>query len=276
METPAWWWQTDSYDGEDPLPQELIELAGPHGVALVDVFPDGRTQAGWGSEKFMGEYEGKKFSARRKVKAFEMRQWPFAIVMRSLPVVCIDIDGKNGGFVSAPAFLGNAPVTLAETSKSGNGYHLFYSLPDTWDPVSGFGMIGDFIGIADGVDIRGTGCVYHHTTQRWNDRAIAPCPAWILDTLIKREQYKAARKATIVNTSTLDEWEQLIMHDELFERLNKPIPEGKRNNTLFAIGSEMKTAGVPDWDTRIGARAEELGLDADEVTKLVSNIETYA
>ena len=66
------------------------------------------------------------------------------------------------------------------------------------------------------------------------------------------------------------------MHDELFERLKKPIPAGKRNNTLFAIGSEMKTAGVPDWDIRIGARAEELGLDADEVTKLVSNIETYA
>ena len=62
------------------------------------------------------------------------------------------------------------PPTLAETSKSGDGYHLFYLVDEEWDDEKGYGLLGDRIGIEQGVDIRATGCVYHHPQQRWNDR----------------------------------------------------------------------------------------------------------
>ena len=67
-----------------------------------------------------------------------------------------------------------------------------------------------------------------------------------------------------------------MMHEELKARLSNPIPAGKRNNTLFAIGSDMKEAGIVDWDILVGARAEAVGLDPDEVVKLIGNIDRYA
>ena len=62
----------------------------------------------------------------------------------------------------------------------------------------------------------------------------------------------------------------------LIEDLKKPIPQGKRNNTLFAIGSQMATAQVPDWETLVFDRAVEVGLDNNEAHKLVDNIGKYA
>ena len=275
MLEPEWWWRTDAYDDATPIPESLHTFAGPEGLAVVEVYGE-KTQAGWGGDSFMENYTTKKFKPRRALWRFTKRQEPFAFVMRSLSLVCIDIDGKNGGFLGAPAFLGNCPRTLTEISKSGNGYHLFYSVPDSWDQEKGFARIGDSISIVSGVDIRGTGCVYHHATQRWNDSDIAPCPQWILDKLESREQFKAQRQAAIESISTLEPLEQLMMHEELKDRLSNPIPAGKRNNTLFAIGSDMKEAGVVDWDILVGARAEAVGLDPDEVVKLIGNIDRYA
>ena len=99
------------------------------------------------------------------------------------------------------AALGILPPTLAETSKSGNGYHLFYLVSeDEWDPNAGFGMFGDRIGIEQGVDFRGTGCVYHYQSQRWNDRPLAELPDRIKDRLKAAQQRKAASAANIVKT----------------------------------------------------------------------------
>ena len=55
-----------------------------------------------------------------------------------------------------------------------------------------------------------------------------------------------------------------------------PIPAGKRNNTLFAIGAEMKIAGIIGWQEQVYNRAVEVGLSDDEAEKLVNNIEKYA
>lgn len=274
MHAPEWWWLTMPYTSDVAYPSELVDYAGPEGVALVEVYGEA-TQKGWGGDTFMKHYTSKQFAPRRALWRYEKKQEPFAFVMRSLSLVCIDIDGKNGGIQGAPELLGNCPPTLAETSKSGNGFHLFYSVPDSWDQEKGFARIGDSISLVTGVDIRGTGCVYHHTTQRWNGVPVAPCPSWVLDKLEAREQYKAQRRAAAASTETLEPLERLMAHEELIERLNRPIPSGKRNNTLFAIGSEMKEAGVENWDTLVGARAEAIGLDPDEVVKLVGNIDRY-
>ena len=80
----------------------------------------------------------------------------------------------------------------------------------------------------------------------------------------------------IQKTLALDPEEIAIMHDELITELSKPIPAGKRNNTLFAIGSKMAEAKVPDWQTLVGDRAVAVGLDEDEVDKLINNIAKYA
>ena len=284
------WWRTDTYDGDFPVPDSLQETAGPHGVALVKAYPDGRTQAGWGLERkvelkdggfekqpdFMPRYTKNEFAPRRAMHAFTNRDMPFAFVMRSMQLVCIDIDGKNGGLEHAKK-LGALPPTLAETSKSGDGYHLFYLLEgDTWDDEKGFAGLSDRIGIETGVDFRATGCVYHHPQQRWNDRPVAVFPAHLVELLQQREQRVAASTARITKVlANNDDLEVIMMQNELERELAKPIPEGKRNNTLFAIGSQMATAEVPDWQAKLTHRADQVGLDADEVDKLVGNIERY-
>lgn len=66
------------------------------------------------------------------------------------------------------------------------------------------------------------------------------------------------------------------MHDALITDLNKPIPAGRRNTTLFAIGSQMYMAQVPGWKQLVHARALVLGLGINESDKLIANIEKYA
>lgn len=276
---PQPWWMTDQYDDETRLPPIFDAHAGPKGVALVQAFEDGRSTSGWGLDPsskggvFGDNYRALKFASRRVLKQTE--NGAFAIVMRSVQMLAVDIDGKNGGLIHAKK-LGAMPPTLAEVSKSGDGYHLFYLLPDTWDEVEGFGSVHDRIGIEQGVDIRATGCVFHYPQQRWNKRIPVQIPKYLLDMLQTKQQERAHKAAAIRSVaSSGDEVEILLMHDSLISSLAAPIPAGKRNNTLFAIGQQMKTAGVEDWEGKILARADEVGLGQDESQKLVDNIGRY-
>ena len=275
------WWRTDEYDGEQALPSVFEDVAGPKGVALVRAWQDGRTDPGWGlqspsGEGFMPRYGRGEFNGKRVLFGYEHDRWAFAVVMRSVPIVCIDIDGKNGGLEHAKR-LGMLPPTLAETSKSGNGYHLFYLVDDEWDPQLGFGLLGDRIGIETGVDIRATGCVYHHKQQRWNSRELTELPEHLLDSLKHKQQKIAAQNARITTVlANEDPMEVLMMHDQMLSDLQAPIPQGKRNNTLFAIGSQMKLGQYPDWQTVVAQRASDVGLDQTVVDTLISNIDRYA
>ena len=67
-----------------------------------------------------------------------------------------------------------------------------------------------------------------------------------------------------------------MMQDTLITDLNKPIPSGRRNTTLFAIGSQMYLGQVPGWKQLVHDRALALGLDLEEADKLLTNIEKYA
>lgn len=276
------WWRTESFIGSEAIESKIEPHAGPQGIALVRAWPSGQTDSGWGlqpgkdGKSFMPCYTKGEFNSRRVLFGYERDKWAFAFVMRSLSLVCIDIDGKNGGIESAKKLL--LPPTLAETSKSGSGYHLFYSVDDTWDPTIGFGVLGDRIGFAQGVDFRGTGCVYHYKQQRWNKyHTIAPLPSHVFDMLKAKEQKTAASHAKVAGIlASNDEMEILMLKDELTSELAKPIPAGKRNNSLFAIGSQMMTAGISDWDSQVHDRALALGLGSEEADKLVANIAKYA
>lgn len=276
------WWRTDSYQDDTLLP-DFGPFAGPKGVALVKAWPDGRTDQGWGlqgpksdpTNGFAKRYPRGEFDARRVLFGAERDRWNFAIVMRSVRLVCIDIDGKNGGYDGALK-LGMLPKTLAETSKSGDGYHLFYEVDDQWDLERGFGLLADRIGIETGVDVRATGCVYHHKQQRWNTRQVTPLPDYLIDILQRREQKVAESNRRITETlRSNDDLEVLMMQSQLESELNKPIDMGKRNNTLFAIGSQLCIAQVPGWEEKVEARAIDVGLAQDEVDKLIANITRY-
>lgn len=270
------WWKAENYRRNTPLPAHLIgSYAGPKGTALVKAWPNGKTDAGWGEDTFMPLYLKGEFNSRRVLYGYERDRWAFAIVMRSLRTVCIDIDGKNGGYDSAKKLI--LPPTLAETSKSGDGYHLFYDVPtDHWDDDRGYAELGDRIGFVDGVDFRGTGCVYHHKQQLWNDRPVAVLPLHLHEQLTHKKEKIAAVHARIVSVlESNDDLEVLMMQDDILDRLAKPIAQGKRNNTLFAIGAEMLAAGISDWDAKLYARGTDLGLDNDEVQKLIDNISKY-
>ena len=279
------WWMTDAYDIDDSVPPQIkYAETGPKGLALVKVWPDGRTDKGWGlnppkdeRDGFMPRYMRGEFNDRRVLFGYDRGRWPaFAFVMRSLRLVCFDIDGKNGGFEHAKR-LGSTPPTLAETSKSGDGYHLFYATDEAWDPDLGYARINDRIGIEQGVDIRGTGCVYHHDTQRWNHRPVAKLPDFLAELLTKREQKAAANSERISKIlANNDDLEVLMLHDQIMGDLAKPIPHGKRNVTLFAIGSQMFEAGITDWEDHLERRAVAVGLAQDETDKIIANIKKYA
>lgn len=277
------WWQSDSYDGDTALPLLNADWLGPKGVALVKAWPSGLTDPGWGllppkgsNEGFMPRYLRGEFNERRVLHGYHKGLWAFAFIMRSMRLVCIDIDGKNGGLEHAKE-LGMLPPTLAETSKSGDGYHLFYLVDEEWDLQKGYAKLGDRIGIVQGVDVRATGCVYHYDSQRWNSRAVAPLPVQLYEVLTHREEKIAAQTARIAAVlDSNDEMEILMMQSEMETDLAKPIPAGKRNTTLFAIGSQMAEANIEDWEGKILARADEVGLPEDEAQKIVDNIGRYA
>jgi len=273
--TPLPWWRTDQYYIDEPVPVILNDLAGPNGVALVKAYDDGKTTGGWGDDRFMASYQADEFNQRRVLYGYTRGKHAFAFVMRSLRLLCLDIDGKNGGLEHAKK-LGALPPTMSETSKSGDGYHLFYLLDQEWDAQLGFGSVHDRIGIEQGVDIRATGCVYHHDTQRWNGRAPVALPKYLEDLLRAKQQqrqHQAQHVAAVINSQ--DETEILLMRDALMTDLAKPIAAGKRNNTLFAIGQQMKTAQIADWPALIEKRADEVGLDVAETEKLVANIQRF-
>lgn len=269
------WFENDKYVVEDPIPAQFSTYAGPNGVATVKAFEDGKTSKGWGAEKFMKNYEALKFNDQIAKVGWISSRWNFAFVMRSLDLVCIDIDGKNGG-VEHVGKLGMLPPTLAETSKSGDGYHLFYSTGDTWDDEKGFAKFRDRIGTVQGVDIRSVGCVYHFPGQKWNSRPIAPLPAF-LDNLWTADELSGAvqvQELTALLTEGSED-ELLVVKTQLLKDLQRPIPAGRRNITLYAIGVKMKMLDITGWQMLLVNRGLAVGLDSVEMDKLIANVERY-
>lgn len=282
------WIDDDKYTSSVPIPDDFRGRTGPNKMALLDVYGEGRTTAGWGllpkdgKPGFMQNYERGVFWPTPRIKGLQHREKPFAIVMRSVQMIAVDLDrghesGDDGVKTLERFFGGNVPPTLTETSKSGLGRHLFYLVPnDIWDPGIGFGRYDDAISLLKGVDIRAVGCVYHYPTQRWNSRPVATIPPELEELLeIRRANKIAHHNALAAAAAAPDDEDSIIMHDNLLQELNKPITSGSRNNTLFGIGSKMHEAGVPDWETQVERRGIEVGLDATEVAKIISNIQNY-
>lgn len=268
------WWEDDTYTVTDAVPDQLLDFAGPKGIAFVTVFErDDKvyTTRGWGVSDpkkpgFTLKYSKGFFAREQHVQPDK----PFAIVMRSLRLVCIDIDGKNKGDISARRILGNTPRTLAERSKSGTGWHLFYYIEDTWNPRLGYASVPDKINFEPGIDLRGTGCVYHYPQQRWNDAEIAQLPPHLLERFLAIAEVRAEQKQLAVYAT---EEERLLAAAEYLSRLQRPVREGSRNNTLFAVGCALKGINLHDWQKHIFTAGLDWGLDTQELNHLIRSVE---
>lgn len=268
-----WFENPAQYVNDTPLPAQMM----PYNPALVRVYAEGRTEPGWGAEKFSDNHAKGVFGPARALRFYEKFGQPFAIIMRAMPLICVDIDGKNGGVETAQVL--QLPPSLAETSKSGNGFHVYYYVPGMqWIDHRGYEEFPDMIGLVPGVDIKGTGVVYHHNTQLWNTLDVAPLPGALAELLGRARDIKRYTRAAAGGMAALDEDEKVIIWDGLLAQLASPKVgvEGKRNNRLYAIGSQMFASGVPNWDLKLFDRGLEVGSTPEKMTALIKNIEKYA
>lgn len=265
-------WFEDKKQYTDDSPLGPLKEFSPD---LIRVYPGiEKVQPGWGRKTYMDNRNKNAFSRRRALRFYENTSQPFAVVMRSIPVICVDIDGKNGGIETANTL--QLPRTAAEISKSGNGYHLFYELLDQWDEKYGYQSMGDVNGLVPGIDIRGTGIVYHYPGQLWNQTTITPLPKSLFELVDRRSKLKYESRVTRSGASALDEDDLAILHDKLKTRLERTIPQGMRNNRLFEVGAKMYAAFYPNWQLELYDRGLEVGLDEKEIGGIIESIEKYA
>jgi hypothetical protein len=134
-------------------------------------------------------------------------------------IVVVDVDPRNGGDATLSDLItdhGIMPETL-QAITGGGGYHLFFNHPG----VKLRGKLGDGIDIkSDGGFIVAPPSVHPDTKERYqwrNSYGIADMPQWMLEMLTAPP---TAREAT-----------------------SEAIPEGRRNQTLFEIGTAMRQRG---------------------------------
>src|SRR5690349_21418285 len=102
-----WFEKNDQYDQKIALPGQIQSYPR---LSLIRLFSSGKTQPGWSAKKFVRNEEEGAFDPKRALKFYEKYNMPFAIVMRSVPLICVDIDGKNDGIKTARAL--GLPPTL--------------------------------------------------------------------------------------------------------------------------------------------------------------------
>ena len=270
-----WFEDKTQYTEDTPVPLEITEKYGDR-LDLARVYPNGKTQPGWNVKEYMENHDKGAFRPRRALRFFNKYNMPFGMLMRSVPLLGVDIDGKNGGIETSNAL--RLPRTLAETSKSGDGFHCVYSIPFTqWHELRGYDELPDLIGLIPGVDIKGTGLLFHYPGQMWNTRPIVPLPEKLFGLISgARDARRLRRLSRPTSAETIDPDDLVIIHDQLKTELAGRYAIGGRNQKLFAIGAQMRTAGYPDWEQALYDRGEQIGLDLDEVTSIIQNIEAYA
>jgi hypothetical protein len=267
INSAPWYEQKKQYVDDAPIP---ATWPTKRELALVHVAGDGATTKGWGRESFMDNYRAGKFEPTGYLRRFAHGR-PFGFVMRAVPLFCVDIDPKHGGLQSARILA--LPPTLAETSRSGNGFHLFYKEPKaTWDEKYGFESLPDPNGLLPGIDIRSTGIVYHYPQQRWNDLAPAKPPPGILRLLAERKRMNEAAIARTAAYKDLDPVDRAMYADELLDELRKFVPEGRRNTVLYSWGCKADGV-VKDWPLHLYLRGEQLGLEEYELTQLIRSVQ---
>lgn len=270
--TEPWYMEPEQYvrPSVEGVHHELEQHAGPNGIAVVRVYGE-KTQPGWGTERFMRNYVRNFFDVY-KIPDGD----PYALVMRSLRLLVVDIDGKNDGYAEAAKL--NLPPTLGETSKSGNGHHLFYGYPDKWDEQYGYAGQPDRIGMWPGIDIKSSGVVYHHPHQLWNNESIATLPDDVWAKLQQRNIRDAQLRVTPEQAKEMTDEDLKFKRDMLLIELSQDRKDG-RDSSLWRIGASLLNLGVDEtyMAEKILAAGLKWGVPEDTITsKIIPNILSYA
>ncbi|QOC56094.1 DNA primase/polymerase [Microbacterium phage Zhengyi] len=270
-----WFEDKEQYIVDEPVAPQIMNEYGER-LDLVRLFPSGKTQPGWNNKEFMENHDRGAFAPKRALRFFNRYDMPFGLLMRSVPLVGIDIDGKNGGIETSNAL--RLTRSLAETSRSGDGFHIVYSVPFTqWNPKTGYSELPDLLGLIPGVDIKGTGLLFHHSSQKWNNLRIAPLPPTLFDLITNtRDSRQLRRLAREVKAPEMDPDDLVIVHDQLKTSLEGKFPVGGRNQKLFALGAQMRAAAYPHWEKALYERGAQIGLDKEEISSIIKNIDAYA
>ncbi len=196
------------------------------------------------------------------------RRWPNAnigiAVGKKSGFFVLDIDGETGEETLADLELKNGPLPPTVEQLTGNGRHLLFQTRTG-------AKIGNAVGIAPGLDIRGDGgyivaAPSQHISGReygWevehdpNDLAPALAPAWLLSLIWAPSQKQ--------NGQT--DWETIIAN----------IPKGKRNDTLARYTGRLLARDLePTEALKIIIALNNTfcspPLDDDEVFKVVNSI----
>lgn len=262
QKTHPWWRAAKQYADAEPIPDALAAYEPD----VVRAYADrSETQPGWGVHEYLDNRH--LFAPARQ----DLTR-PFGVVMRSIPGLCVDIDGKNGGTSAETAnalqALGLADTpTLAERSKSGNGYHLFYAVADEWrtDPARpGFALFADRIGVLMGVDIKAVTLVFHHPHQRWNALPVADLPEAFASLLATNQRRRADPALPASPQARLAALRSLA-------RLRWPVEDGSRNTTLWGIAKDLYRSGFPEWESLIEWAADQCGLSDRETATVLGS-----
>jgi hypothetical protein len=268
------WFECDDYTAGrySPLLKEGIEVIACNQTNGIPV------EKGFG----VNDWKPGKFKAtKEKVVGKD-----HALLMKSINVLCVDIDGKNGGMDNLHK-LGYLPPTLAEISRSGTGYHLYYSLTDAQN--STFSM--DFAGksaLATGVDIKTQGLVFQAVAtskhQMYNARQLSLIPDSLANLVelntIKKQKARVFFKSPQGlkelekkrQAQPKDEWDWSSLGTPCSGYCLSPIPQGMRNDSLYTFGLAKMANGETDWEKHMGHAARKSNIPNDELGVLVGQV----
>ena len=148
------------------------------------------------------------------------RRWPNANIGLAVPsgYLVIDVDSLD---VLQSLKYQDLELPSTSTSRTGRGQHFWYSVTMA---------LKNGVGILPGVDIRASGgyviappsvhpsgAIYRWKVPLHRD-TITECPDWLLERLAQHRRDHQGRSA--------DDWHEVI---------SKPIPEGRRNQTLAEV-----------------------------------------
>jgi hypothetical protein len=148
-------------------------------------------------------------------------------------LVVLDLDGPE-----AVAYAKRHGVPLTPTVATGKGWHIYFQYPG--QPVQNAASLDG----VKGLDVRANGgyvvappSIHPSGRQyRWapgrspNDLPLAPCPAWLLDLLAKRNRAQAA-------SPTEPGW---------VEALLRGVPEGQRDDACTRLAGHFLGKGLPE------------------------------
>jgi hypothetical protein len=197
-------------------------------------------------------------------------KWPDAnigiVVGPACGMVVVDVDGPKG-IRALFKLLGTKTLPDTLTTLTGRiningnrvGAHLYYALPEGLSLKNTNGALGE------GLEVKVNGYVVappsRHAsglTYKWrkSDALLLPAPDWI-------------------TTGSFDPGED-YSHDD-----SGPIPEGRRDNTLYRLGKRLRWSGLSETEVelellKVNTDRCEPALDLDHVQQIAANVFTYS